>query len=196
MAQVTPRQSHGRPKRPGAYLLNDNELQLPISLFGSSTKAFDAARFINAGEWLRTRRQQKGMTQKAAAADLGIPLRQLLSFEATARWPQEAKDYVRKHTSTIGVVLLVRHVANRKWSSKSALMKALERIVTGRPPRKRAGASSKTSAHDPNIAAVENIIRDRLSLRLELRGDGASGELRIYYGTAVQFERILEVLGI
>ncbi len=180
---------------PGKRLLKEGDPQLNILLFAAGTKKLDARRAMTSGEWIRQRRLEKGLTQKQAAADLAIPVRQLRSYEAMARWPQEAREFVKTNSAKIGVGLLVRGVANRRWGSKQALLAALQRLVDGRPPRKRSRKGGESGKVDPDILAIEERLRDRLQMRTALVSDGQSGKVTITLSSVADHERLLELLG-
>ena len=193
-AAPQPTQRAQAPK-PGRRMLRPEEHQVPAAVYVSGTKELAAARMISAGEWIRKRRTELGLKQREAAKDLHIPLRQLKTLEAIAKWPKEARDFVRQHSSKIPVGKLTLTIANRRWGSKSALLAALNRLVDGQPARKRLDKAGAAALRDPDVAAIEDRIRDRLGLRVTLTGDGRAGELRVVLASLDDHERLLELLG-
>ena len=119
-------------------------------------------------------------------------MRQLRSYEAIARWPLEAREFVKANSAKIGTGLLIRNVAIRRWGSKPALLAALQRLVDGRPPRKR---PKKDASSHPDILAVEERFRARLQMHVALLSDGQTGELRIKLSSLEDHKRLLNMLG-
>jgi hypothetical protein len=157
-------------------------------------KPFSAELFLTVADWLHAERQKTGRTQKEVALHHRIPLRQVKTYEAVARWPREAKTFVKANPDLFRVSDLTRQFANRSWRNKEALLNALRRHAVGKPPRKRRGANSG-AATDPDIVALQNRLRDRLQTRVEISGDGRAGELRITFFSPDELERVLGILG-
>jgi transcriptional regulator with XRE-family HTH domain len=178
--------------KPGRKLLRPEEKQVPAALFVSGTKGLAAARMIAAAEWVRQRRLQMGITQTEAADDLGIPLRQLATYEAVANWPDEARDFVKKNSARIRVSALTRQIANRKWASKATLMMALRRLADGTPMRRR--GASRVGETSADVLAVEERLRDRLQTRVKLETDGVKGRVVISFQSVDELERVLGLL--
>lgn len=158
-------------------------------------KPLPAALFLKVAEWVLSERKTQGLTQKAMGLRFGVPERQVATYEAVARWPAEAKALLRGNPASFRTRELVRLFANRSWRSKETLLNALQRHIEGKPPRKKRQVSTAQRSNDPDLLALQDRLRDRLQTRVELFGDGVSGELRIRYFAPAELERLLEILG-
>lgn len=140
-----------------------------------------------------------------AAKRWRIPKRQVYSYLAIARWPEEAKSYVRANASAFNTSTLIISFANRRWKSDALLVSALKAYVeAGKLPkskRGRAGAEGKgapeaKAATDPDVIAVADQVREHLRTRVTITGDGRRGELRISYMSVEQLEDLLSRMGV
>jgi hypothetical protein len=157
-------------------------------------KPLPAAVFLKVAEWVYAERRSQRLTQVAMARKHGIPERQVATYEAAAKWPTEAKAFVKANPDLFRVSDLTRQFANRSWRNKETLLNALRRHAAGKPPRKRRGANS-AAAKDPDLLALQDRLRDRLQTRVEITGDGRAGELRITFFSPDELERVLGMLG-
>lgn len=178
--------------KPGRKLLRPEEKQVPAALFVSGTKELAAARLVAAAEWVRQRRLQMGITQAEAAEDLGIPLRQLATYEAVANWPIEARDFVKKNSARIRVSALTRQVANRKWNNKASLMAMLQKLADGATIRRR--GASRVGERDADILALEDRLRETLQTRVKVETNGVKGRVVISFQSVDELERVLGLL--
>ena len=158
-------------------------------------KPLPAALFLKVAEWVYAERRSLRLTQLAMARKHGIPERQVATYEAAAKWPAEAKEIVRANPDHFRVSDLTRLFANRSWRSKDTLLNALKRHAAGRPPRKRRGTAEKGRALDPDVLALKDRLRDRLRTRVDITGDGRSGELRIAFFSPDDLDRVLAIIG-
>jgi len=178
--------------KPGRKLLRPDEKQVPAALFVSGTKELAAARLVAAAEWVRQRRLQMGLTQSEASEDLGIPLRQLATYEAVANWPIEARDFVKKNSARIRVSALTRQVANRKWTNKANLMAMLQKLVDGATIRRR--GASRVGERDADILALEERLRETLRTRVRVETNGVKGRVVISFQSVDELERVMRLL--
>ena len=138
--------------------------------------------FIGLADWVLMKRKDERLTQKEFAARHMIPVRQVKTYEAVAKWPDEAKQIVRQSSSFL-VTDLTREFANRSWKSQAALTDALRLWASKR--RRLPGAV------DPNIAYLEDDLETLFAAPVKVSGDGCSGELRISFRSPDDLERIL-----
>jgi hypothetical protein len=158
-------------------------------------KALTPALFLRVAEWVLAEREKAvpKTTQGAFAAKHGINVRQVQTYEAAARWPAEAKAFIRAHADRFCISDLTRDFANRSWSRKDAFLSALRSHVEGTRRRKRRSSSRKLpAAVDPDVLALQDRLREKLQTRVEIVGSGVAGELRIAYFSLDDFERIVE----
>ena len=145
-----------------------------------------AARFVALATWVFDYRKAERLTQRQFAARYRIPVRQIKTYEAVAKWPVEAKDIVRQ-TPGILVTDLTRQFANRAWASSAALTEGLRTWATSR-------SRLVVTATDPNVAYLEADLSELLGTPVKVVGDGFSGELRLPFRSPEDFERLLERL--
>lgn len=160
-------------------------------------RPLSARLFLGVADWIHAERKKTRLTQKQVALHHRIPVRQVITYEAVAKWPREAKTFVHANPDHFRVSDLTRLFANRSWKSKETLLNALRRHVAGKPPRKRAGRGA-TAARDksPDILALEDRLRAKLQTRVEVRSEtGTSGELRIAFFSLDELDRLLDLIG-
>lgn len=183
------------PKRPGA-VAGRPPTSAPLGierLLRRKGKALTPDLFLRLAEWVLAEREKTvpKTTQSSFAAKHLINVRQVQTYEAAARWPAEAKAYIRAHADRFGIGDLTRDFANRSWSRKDALLNALKSHVEGTRRRRRRGVSKPPSAADPDVVAFQDRLRERLHTRVEIVGAATSGEIRIAYFSLDDFDRIV-----
>ena len=180
-------------KRPETVTVSS---QLPPfeRLLRRRAKPLRADLFIRVAEWLSAERLRLGVTQKAMALQHRIPVRQIKTYEAVARWPDEVKALVIGNPTLFLVSDLTRLFANRSWRSHNTLLKALERHAAGKPPRRRYRANIG-KIKDPNILVFEERLRDRLQTRVSIDVEDNGGELSIKFFSFDELDRLMDILG-
>jgi hypothetical protein len=163
-------------------------------LLRRKNKPLPVGLFLTAAEWVHTERRRLRLTQLAMARKHGIPERQIATYEAAAKWPPEAKAFLKANPERFCLSDVTRLFANRSWRSKETLLSALARHAAGKPPRKRRSVR-KDAAKDPNLLSLQDRLRAHLQTRVEVIGDGRTGEMRISFFSVDELERLLGILG-
>jgi hypothetical protein len=180
---------------------NDRQTALPLPferLLRRSVRPLSAGQFIEVAESIVRWRRERGLTQRQTATHFEIPVRQVKTYEAAAKWHPSVKAFARQHAAHLSTRDLILRFAQRSWSHPDVLLNAMRRHVSGKPPRKRASQrASPAPVKDPDVLALEDRLRERLMTRVGVQpATTTAGEIRIAYFSLDDLERILALLGI
>jgi ParB family chromosome partitioning protein len=143
--------------------------------------------------------EEFGLTQEQLGAAVGKSRSHIANCLRLLNLPASVREDVQAGRLSAGHARALLSHANPEIAAKMVIEKGLnvrqtEGLVTNRPaitPEKSSGAVQK----DPETAALERDLSDRLGLRVDISFDGKGGQLRITYKSLDQLDTILALLG-
>lgn len=84
--------------------------------------------------------------------------------------------------------------AARQVIAKGLNVRQTESLITNRPPASPSKPSTTDAAKDPETAALERDLSERLGLKVQISFDGRGGAVRIQYQSLDQLDNLIAVL--
>ncbi len=148
---------------------------------------------IEEAEGYRRLIDEFGLRQEALAETIGKSRSHIANTLRLLNLPASVQADVRKGTLSPGHArLLVGHPDPQAMATtviaRGLNVRQTEALLQPRSPR------AAPDAKDPETAAVERLLTERLGLKVGLRSDGKSGVLAIHYRTLDQLDGLVQLL--
>lgn len=153
---------------------------------------------IEEAEGLQSMAKKYKLTQEEISKSVGKSRPYITNALRLLKLEPEVLEMVRAGELSAGharTLLGCRDTEQQKKLAKRAAeeglsVRALESLVAGRPPRKKALPRKK----DPNIAAIEEDLKRSLGTKVRLVHNGKKGHIEIEYYSPDELDRLLEIL--
>ncbi len=152
--------------------------------------------------------REEGLTHEQIAARLGVSRASITNFIRLLKLPEEVKQMVAEgelsagHARTIlalgdamSQIDLAKKVVREKIPVQE-LEKIVKRINTPAAARKEKLTKTSVVSKDPYVADIENKLRSKLGVKVDINDQGGKGKIEIEYYSYDDINRLFEYLGI
>lgn len=148
------------------------------------------------------------LRQEDAAAKVGKSRTAVANALRLLKLPPAVQEHVRKGRLSSGHAKVILGLGTPELQEKAAgrvLQQGLNvrqteelvaHLAAPAATRSREGAAAPDTARDPNVAAVESRLRERLGTKVHLRYARGKGALEVKFFSDDELQRILEILGV
>jgi ParB/RepB/Spo0J family partition protein len=130
---------------------------------------------------------EEGWTQDEIAEKFERRRRTILQFLRLARYPQEARDYIRLHREQFTTHLLFNKFVAKTWKNNAELMKALHSAIEPRPTV--APVPERKIA--PKLEQLTQAIDRHSDLKSQVTGNEKAGKLTIRFQSPEALEKLI-----
>src|SRR5262249_10484825 len=132
--------------------------------------------------------EEEGWTEEAIAGKFERRRRTILQFLRLARFPQNAKDFIRANREAFSAYLLFNRFVAKKWKSEKELLQALGEAING-------GKTERQPT--PKVTANQNRLLKSMSrydeLGCRVSGNDETGRITITYKSKAALEKIISI---
>jgi ParB family chromosome partitioning protein len=143
--------------------------------------------------------EEFGLTQEQLGAAVGKSRSHIANSIRLLNLPASVRAEVQAGKLTAGHARALLSHANPETAARMVIEKGLnvrqtEGLITNRPASADKPAPSTSPAKDPETAALERDLSERLGLKVDISFDGRGGQMRIVYKSLDQLDTVIALL--
>ena len=154
---------------------------------------------LEEAEGFRRLLHEFSMTQERLAAAVGKSRSHIANTLRLLQLPQSIQDQLKKGALSAGHARALLLHPDPERAAETVLARVLNvrqtELLAAESRPSRTEGSQAARPNNPETAALEEELSMRLGLRVEIKGAGQSGSLRIHYKTLDQLDSVLSLLG-
>jgi len=143
--------------------------------------------------------EEFGMTQEALAQAVGKSRAHVGNTLRLLNLPDRVREMVRSGALSAGHArALLTHPEPEALAAtviaRNLTVRQTEALASRKPEPPPQAAAAPSGGGDPDRIALEQQLSEQLGLRVQLVGDGASGQVRIHYRNLDQLDSVIQLL--
>ena len=154
---------------------------------------------IEEAEGLRKLQDEHGLTQEKLAAEIGKSRSYIANSTRLLSLPESVRLAVQSGALSAGHArALLGHpdpeAAARLVIARGLSVRQTEALASGRPTPGQSGETQASSSKDPETAALERDLSERLGLKVQISFDGKGGSVAVHYKSLDQLDSLIALL--